>query len=88
MSDPAFCDALLGAIARRRRFRGRAGELVGSHNRAFRKAWGESHPDLGAAVLKAEQTNTSIVFGDRFILKIYRRVEAGRFIRKSRSTLS
>jgi maltose alpha-D-glucosyltransferase/alpha-amylase len=77
MYDTAFCDALLTAIARRRRFRGRVGELVGSHTRAFRKAWGESHPDLGAAILKAEQSNTSIVFGNRFILKIYRRVEPG-----------
>jgi maltose alpha-D-glucosyltransferase/alpha-amylase len=77
MYDTAFCDALLSAIARRRRFRGRAGELVGSHNRAFRKAWGESHPDLGAAILKAEQSNSSIVFGNRFILKIYRRVQPG-----------
>ena len=77
MYDPAFCDALLGAIARRRRFRGRVGELIGSHNRAFRKTWGESHPDLGSAVLKAEQSNSSIVFGNRFILKIYRRVEPG-----------
>jgi maltose alpha-D-glucosyltransferase/alpha-amylase len=75
--DPTFGEALFGAILRRRRFRGRSGELVGSHTRAFRAAWGESHPDLGAAVLKAEQTNTSIVFGNRFILKIYRRVEPG-----------
>jgi len=75
--DPAFCDALFSAIVRRRRFRGRAGELSGSHNRAFRAAWGQSHPDLGAAVLKAEQSNTSIVYGNRFILKIYRRVEPG-----------
>jgi len=77
MYDTAFCDAILSAIARRRRFRGRVGELVGSHTRAFRRAWGESHPDLGAAILKAEQSNTSIVFGNRFILKIYRRVEPG-----------
>jgi maltose alpha-D-glucosyltransferase/alpha-amylase len=75
--DPAFCDTLFSAIVRRRRFKGRAGELVGSHNRAFRATWGQSHPDLGAAVLKAEQSNTSIVYGNRFILKIYRRVEAG-----------
>ena len=52
-------DSLLGAIARRRRFRGRFGELAGSHTRAFRKAWGERHPDLAPTVLSAEQTNTS-----------------------------
>jgi len=75
--DPAFCDALLSAVARRRRFRGRSGELVGSHTRAFRAAWGQSHPDLGSAVLKAEQSNTSIAYGNRFLLKIYRRVEPG-----------
>ena len=75
--DPAFSQALIGAIARRRRFRGRAGELTASHNREFRKAWGERHPELGAAVLKSEQSNTSIAYGDRFILKIYRRIEAG-----------
>jgi maltose alpha-D-glucosyltransferase/alpha-amylase len=75
--DPAFCDTLFSAIVRRRRFKGRAGELVGSHNRAFRAAWGQSHPDLGSAVLRAEQSNTSIAYGNRFILKIYRRVEPG-----------
>jgi maltose alpha-D-glucosyltransferase/alpha-amylase len=75
--NPAFGDALLGAIARRRRFRGRLGELTGTHTRAFRKAWGERHPDLAPTVLSSEQTNTNIVFGDRFILKMYRRIEPG-----------
>ncbi|HLH00318.1 MAG TPA: maltose alpha-D-glucosyltransferase [Bryobacteraceae bacterium] len=75
--DPAFCDALLGAIARRRRFRGRVGELIGSHTRAFRKAWGASHPELGPAVLTTEHSNSAIVYGRRFLLKLYRRVEPG-----------
>ena len=75
--NPAFGDALLGAIARRRRFRGRFGELAGSHTRAFRKTWGERHPDLAPTVLTADQSNTAIVFGDRFILKMYRRIEPG-----------
>ncbi|HEV2687311.1 MAG TPA: maltose alpha-D-glucosyltransferase [Bryobacteraceae bacterium] len=75
--NPAFADALLGAIARRRRFKGKLGELAGSHNRAFRKVWGERHPSLESSVLRSDQTNTSIVFGDRFILKILRRIEPG-----------
>ena len=75
--DPAFCDALLGAIARRRRIRGERGELAGSHNRVFRQVWGERHPDLGVSVVYAEHTNTSVIFGGRFILKIFRRIEPG-----------
>ena len=75
--DPAFCEALLSAIARRRRFRGRTGELVGAHTRAFRGIWGQSHPELGPAVLNAEQSNTAISYGRRFLLKLYRKVEAG-----------
>jgi len=75
--DAAFRNALLGAIARRRRFHGRAGELVGAHTRAFRGIWGPSHPELASEVCNAEQTNTSITYGNRFFLKLYRRVEAG-----------
>jgi maltose alpha-D-glucosyltransferase / alpha-amylase len=75
--NPAFADALLGAIARRRRFKGKLGELAGWHNRALRKVWGERHPSLEPAVLRTEQANTSIAFGDRFILKIFRCVAPG-----------
>src|SRR5262249_28850385 len=75
--DPAFSSTLLSAIARRRRFRGLKGELIGGHTRAFRGIWGERHPDLGPALLNSEQGNTLINFGDRFLLKLYRRVEPG-----------
>jgi maltose alpha-D-glucosyltransferase/alpha-amylase len=50
---------------------------VGSHTRAFRKVWGQSHPELGSAVWNIEQTNTAIVFGNRFWLKVYRLIEPG-----------
>ncbi len=75
--DPAFSDALLSAIVRRRRFRGEKGELIGAHTRAFRTIWGPSHPELTPALLNGEQSNTAIKYGNRFLLKLYRRVEPG-----------
>jgi maltose alpha-D-glucosyltransferase / alpha-amylase len=75
--DVKFRDALLGAIARRRRFRGRTGELVGSHGRNFRRIWGSSHANLESSVARAEQSNSSVTYGDRFILKLFRKIEPG-----------
>ena len=75
--NQSFADSLLGAIARNKRLRGRNGDLVATHNRAFRTVWGGRHPDLHASVSKAEQSNSSILYGERFILKLFRKVEAG-----------
>ncbi len=77
VNNPKFCDALLGVIARRRRLRGAAGELLGSHTRAFRTVWGARHPVLAPSVYAGEQRNTTVVYGDRFVLKLFRRVEPG-----------
>ncbi len=66
---------LLDAIAKRKTFRGQAGDLVGVPSRGFRQLRG-SDP-LEPNLLGAEQSNTSILFGDRLILKLFRRVEAG-----------
>jgi maltose alpha-D-glucosyltransferase/alpha-amylase len=77
MQDSDFSSALLNAMARRRRIRGERGELVGSHTRAFRKVWGANHPALDAFPVTGEHTNTTINFGDRFLLKVFRKVEPG-----------
>jgi maltose alpha-D-glucosyltransferase / alpha-amylase len=72
-----FCDAILSAIARTRRLRGRNGEIAAAHTQAFRRIWGGKHVSLEPRVMSAEQSNSSIVYGDRFILKLFRRVEPG-----------
>jgi maltose alpha-D-glucosyltransferase / alpha-amylase len=79
LSERAFCTALLDAIARRRRLRGADGELACTPTAAMRRPLvdaiegGLAEP----APVKAEQSNTSVVYGDRFILKMFRRLESG-----------
>ncbi len=73
--DPHFGEQLLAAMERRRVFRGFEGEVTAWSSRAYRQLRGAE--PIPATVLRAEQSNTSIVFGDRFILKLIRRMEAG-----------
>ncbi|MFL5732626.1 MAG: maltokinase N-terminal cap-like domain-containing protein, partial [Chloroflexia bacterium] len=77
--DREFTLALLEAIAAGRRFGGDTGEVVawpmpmegsGSVNT-------EGLMDLEPSVVKSEQSNTSVIYGDRYILKLFRRLEAG-----------
>jgi len=76
--EQGFRSVLLKAMARRRRFKGERGELVASHTRTvFREIRGTAQEALESALFKGEQTNTSVVYGDRFKLKVFRRLEEG-----------
>ncbi|MDQ2776423.1 MAG: maltose alpha-D-glucosyltransferase [Acidobacteriota bacterium] len=75
--DSAFTTSLIEAFARRRKFAGQSGELNAMRNREFRTLWGATHPNLDAVILPAAEVNTSIKFGDRFVLKLLRQVEPG-----------
>jgi len=75
--DKGFCNGLLKAIARRRRFKGEAGKVFALPTRAFKAARGPTQVVLEPVPIKAEQTNTSIIYKDRLILKFFRRIEEG-----------
>ena len=53
------------------------GELAASRTQEFKQIRGPGEERLSSSVLKGEQSNTSILFGDRFILKLLRRIQPG-----------
>jgi maltose alpha-D-glucosyltransferase / alpha-amylase len=75
VTEPAFAHALLDTIVRRRALKGRTGAIHGAPSRALKELRGEG--PLDAQVLKAEQSNTSIVYGQRLFLKLFRKLEPG-----------
>ncbi len=75
--DGGFQATLLDFVERRRRRRGGAGTVRGSRTRGFRQARGDAGVVLRSAPLGAEQSNSSIVYGDRLILKLFRKIDTG-----------
>ena len=76
-SNPAFRDGLLNAIATGARFQGRVGQLVASRTSAFNVKPGDQALKLESFVSRAEQSNTSIIYRDQYILKLFRKIEPG-----------
>ena len=105
-----FTSGLLEAMRRRRRFKGRAGELAGHGSKLLRRSIGISRhngEDVGgrdgdittsrrdadsttsrrdadttstlpaATVLKGEQSNSSLAYGDQFVFKLFRHAQRG-----------
>jgi len=71
-----FREDLLLMIARRLRIQGEGGEIVGYTGKKFSTVAGEV---MGSAskVLKAEQSNTSFIYGDKLFFKLYRKLDEG-----------
>ncbi len=77
VGNPKFTAALLGAVAEEKSFEGEHGRITACHTPAFQRILGTNHVDLPAKVSKAEQSNSSVLYGDRFILKLFRKIEPG-----------
>jgi maltose alpha-D-glucosyltransferase/alpha-amylase len=76
VASKAFARALLEAISRRRKLRGHEGEVDATNTPALRTLRG-NETDLEVTLAKAEQSNTGMIFGDKFFLKLFRRLDYG-----------
>lgn len=77
LPDDDFRTALLDAIGCDQVFDGRTGRLITSRTNAYERQCGQWVPELGSKVSRAEQSNTSIIYGDQYILKLFRKLESG-----------
>jgi maltose alpha-D-glucosyltransferase/alpha-amylase len=68
--------SLLEGIADNHVYQGKAGKLVATATDLFPQLRGDVS-FLNPALVKGEQSNTSVIFGDRLRLKLFRKVEAG-----------
>ena len=76
-SEPALALALLDSMDRRRRFRSRTGEIQTTPTARYRELLGAREEPCEPRVLRGEQSNTSIAFGNKMILKLFRRLDPG-----------
>ncbi len=78
LGERRFASALLELTIGRRRLHGeRGGELVGGTTRALRKLLSGSD-GLEPSLVRGEQSNSSINFGNRLMMKLFRKIEPGR----------
>lgn len=75
IGDERLTAALLDTIGRRKHVKGRHGEVTGLPAPSFKPMRG-SEP-LPGQVLKAEQSNTAIIYGQKLFMKLFRKLERG-----------
>src|ERR1700722_2170093 len=75
--DDKACAELFSLIEKGRKLEAGNGHIQGVRGKAFRDILGSGKAPLQVRRGSAEQSNTSIFFGDQFILKLFRRLEAG-----------
>ncbi|MGH9688381.1 MAG: putative maltokinase [Candidatus Acidiferrales bacterium] len=77
LRDHEFLTAILVAIVDSKSIAGERGILRGTPEASLNQKTAASLATLRPRLLKGEQSNSSVVYGDQFILKFYRRLEEG-----------
>ena len=77
LHDAAFRDALFETVLREKRVGVEQGEIAGICGEKLKAVAAELALPLDSRALAAEQSNSAIVYGGRWFLKLYRKPEAG-----------
>ncbi len=77
LTDQQFLTHLFDAITEGMCWSGTKGQVRAISTSALQSLWQPAQGPLPPSLMKAEQSNTSIVYGKRLMLKIFRRLEPG-----------
>ncbi|HUG40700.1 MAG TPA: putative maltokinase, partial [Longimicrobiales bacterium] len=75
--EPEFATELLRLMGSRRKLRGWDGEVVGGLSAEYRSRRKADPGALKPHVMRVEQSNTSITFGDELFMKLFRKLDPG-----------
>ncbi len=75
--EPGFANDILSVMATRRKLQGDAGEVRGVLVKEFRERRKSEPESLKPQLVRVEQSNTSILFGNEMFFKLFRKLDSG-----------